>query len=306
VPELPSHTNQKGNTAPLRPTDGKQAQDEHGGAGEGAQEDDRKQCAKCFKIFSVTMFKRDRTRSDGLFPYCKPCCKICHKKDYERHKESRTETGKRWAARNKEKVRAIKDKWANAHKDEISERLKDDRKQRPEVYKERAKSTYWNNREKLLAKNSEYRKAFHEKRKATVNKSYRKHRDHVLEYHHKRYREDPERHNAMVKDWGQRNPDKLLSYVHARRARRESNGGSYTADEWNALKAKYGHQCLCCGRKEPETRLTVDHVIPIAKGGRSSIDNIQPLCRPCNARKNVKEIDYREKYSADDKSKNNR
>ncbi len=69
--------------------------------------------------------------------------------------------------------------------------------------------------------------------------------------------------------------------------------GSHTDAEWEAVKAQYNHTCLCCGRSEPEIKLTRDHVLPITKGGTDNIDNIQPLCLSCNCSKNDKYIDYR-------------
>lgn len=71
------------------------------------------------------------------------------------------------------------------------------------------------------------------------------------------------------------------------------NGGSHTDAEWEAVKAQYNHTCLCCGRSEPEIKLTRDHVLPITKGGTDNIDNIQPLCLSCNCSKNDKSTDYR-------------
>ena len=69
--------------------------------------------------------------------------------------------------------------------------------------------------------------------------------------------------------------------------------GAHTAQEWEALKAKYNNTCLCCGKVEPEIALTRDHVLPITKGGTDNIDNIQPLCWSCNSSKNDKHVDYR-------------
>jgi 5-methylcytosine-specific restriction endonuclease McrA len=46
-----------------------------------------------------------------------------------------------------------------------------------------------------------------------------------------------------------------------------------------------GYTCQYCGRKFPSSELTIDHVIPRAKGGRTSWDNVVTCCRKCNTRK---------------------
>ena len=45
---------------------------------------------------------------------------------------------------------------------------------------------------------------------------------------------------------------------------------------------RYGEFCQICGS---EDNLTIDHIIPIAKGGSSELNNLQPLCRSCNSKK---------------------
>ena len=37
--------------------------------------------------------------------------------------------------------------------------------------------------------------------------------------------------------------------------------------------------CHYCGRKFPDEQLTMDHVVPVARGGRSVRGNVVPCCR---------------------------
>ncbi len=87
------------------------------------------------------------------------------------------------------------------------------------------------------------------------------------------------------------------SWVKNRRNRmKRISKVKHSFEEWNELKKKYNYTCLSCLKKEPEIKLTEDHIIPISKGGDDNIENIQPLCRSCNCKKSAKEINYAEKY----------
>ncbi len=50
--------------------------------------------------------------------------------------------------------------------------------------------------------------------------------------------------------------------------------------------ARDGFKCAYCGRETEQ--LTVDHIIPKSKGGKSTFDNCVAACRPCNNRKGDK------------------
>lgn len=50
-----------------------------------------------------------------------------------------------------------------------------------------------------------------------------------------------------------------------------------------------GHKCNTCNA---ELHLTIDHIIPLSRGGSDNIENLQLLCRSCNSQKNNKRLSY--------------
>ena len=43
--------------------------------------------------------------------------------------------------------------------------------------------------------------------------------------------------------------------------------------------------CYYCDRITPPDKLTMDHIVPIAKGGRSTKGNVVTACKRCNSNK---------------------
>ncbi len=157
--------------------------------------------------------------------------------------------------------RAAGAEWQRANSDKIKERKARQYRSNPEKARERATKWKRANPDKVREIDAQWR----------------------------RTNSDKDKERKAI--WRQENPDKKNAIEHRRKARKTAAGGSYTAAEWQALIRYYGGRCLCCGRSD--VALTVDHVIPISKGGTSNIDNIQPLCMRCNQSKAGKEIDYR-------------
>ena len=70
--------------------------------------------------------------------------------------------------------------------------------------------------------------------------------------------------------------------AHVRREREKARALRATA-WWKAQVAR--GVCHYCGKTVPPAELTMDHVVPVARGGRSERGNVVPCCRACNASK---------------------
>lgn len=53
--------------------------------------------------------------------------------------------------------------------------------------------------------------------------------------------------------------------------------------------------CYYCGNKVSFQELTMDHLVPLARGGRSTKDNLVPSCKTCNnLKKSMLPIEWQE------------
>ena len=147
------------------------------------------------------------------------------------------------------------------------------------------------NRDIINNRNNKWLKDNKEKRRKYEKEYYKKNREHIREYHREWYLKNREDKLAKNKEWRDNNLEKQKIYVHKRRQLIEENGGEYTEKEWLNLCERYNFECLRCG--DNLVSMTVDHIIPLSKGGSNHIWNIQNLCLSCNSIKNNKIIDYR-------------
>lgn len=95
--------------------------------------------------------------------------------------------------------------------------------------------------------------------------------------------EHREKRAEQNREWRKANPDKRRLNEHKRRALQYGNtpiDELLTEAQWRDTLDLYHHRCAYCGKKSD--KLTIDHVIPLSRGGKHSVSNVVPACRHCN------------------------
>ena len=54
--------------------------------------------------------------------------------------------------------------------------------------------------------------------------------------------------------------------------------------QWWKRRCSKG-KCYYCGVSVPPRELTMDHIVPISRGGRTTKGNVVPACKSCNNKK---------------------
>ena len=207
---------------------------------------DSKPCTKCGQIKAFADFSKNCNAKDGLQTQCKGC-------NAAYQKANRLRISARDKAR----------------------RLVDGDKMRAQ-----SRASWAKHRDKRLAWHREY---------------YEQNKARYAEYHKERYPEVAERKRAVAKEWRKTNPkkykaaqddwrlrnlDKHNENARLRRARlRNAKTGLVTRKELKRLLSGF---CAYCGATG---QLTIDHVIPLARGGDHTIGNFAPACKKCNSTK---------------------
>jgi 5-methylcytosine-specific restriction endonuclease McrA len=248
--------------------------DRRGEASSAPQSGDQK-CTFCGSTKSLAEFVFNKTK-DQHTNQCKDC-----RKNYIR----RYRSGDR-----REEILATEKLGREKHKD--TRRRCDERYQR-------------NNRAKILAQKKAYRQknfqriaelghawylkhkddpAYQEYQKDYRRRRAEKHKQYARQY----YLEHREHLRALGKQasrlWAAANKQRLNAATRNRRARiRKSEGKHSAQDIANLYVAQEGLCAACLASIEPG--FEVDHIMPIALGGRNSKENLQLLCAPCNRSK---------------------
>jgi 5-methylcytosine-specific restriction enzyme A len=72
------------------------------------------------------------------------------------------------------------------------------------------------------------------------------------------------------------------------RLHRKRRGRSIPSGKRRRIYERDDYRCVSCGldgRSDPAKLLTIDHRIPVSKGGTDADSNLQTMCGPCNTAK---------------------
>lgn len=127
------------------------------------------------------------------------------------------------------------------------------------------------------------RKAWAEKNRGAVKENHARWRhanaEHVRAASTAWRAANPEKRREVVKAWETRNPVAVRAKSWRRREREQASG-TLSETEWREILRVNDGACVYCERAD--LKLTVDHVIPIARGGKTTAGNVVPACGKCN------------------------
>lgn len=170
----------------------------------------------------------------------------------------------------------------------------------PERTREIRNASNARNRDKVIARNRAFYAAHRERRLAEARAYKAKHRDRINERTREqraslppevrkarwlRYRQtNPEQRRERSRAYQKANAAKFAAYAQERRARVRSAPKVERIDR-NAIYDRDRGICHICGKHVPRKLMTLDHLIPLSKGGEHTARNLAVAHRSCNSKR---------------------
>lgn len=143
-----------------------------------------------------------------------------------------------------------------------------------------------------------YKKKYRKENKERVHQYnidyYQKNKEHK-EYRKKYYEEHKQYYKDYKKKYYQTAQGQIVSFnaYNRRKQREEILGNGITPDQWLEMMNFFDWKCAYSGESvsENDGNRTIDHIVPLVKGGKHEIWNCVPMTRKLNSSKNDKNIE---------------
>lgn len=123
--------------------------------------------------------------------------------------------------------------------------------------------------------------------KAIKQADYEAHPEKHREIVRKSMRKHPDRTHARFALWCKENPEKALARGARRRARKR-NAPIIESVDRRAIIERDKSVCYLCLQVCTPLNVTLDHLVPLYRGGSHAADNLRVACRSCNSSKGTK------------------
>lgn len=197
----------------------------------------------------------------------------------------------KYRAENRDQVLAAKRAWHEKNKERIAKDKREIRAKDGEAIRERQRESYARNRVKANTRTAEYYKQNKERILKQQADSYQVNKARKIATNLRWSQANGEKSRSIKAAWSARNKD----YIREKTARRRATLKSSGELSRGAVKRLHLHQkgkCVCCGAPLGND-YHLDHIIPLALGGKNEDSNIQLLTAQCNLKKGAKHpIDY--------------
>lgn len=154
-----------------------------------------------------------------------------------------------------------------------------------EVIKARAKKWYYDNPDRVRETRQEWQRANRDSINAKAREERRLNGD-KMRAREERYREqNPERIRAIKRKWKKNNPDADRNYRERRRMRLYGSDAPAQKIDRNKVIERDNAICHLCWMPCELEDIHLDHIVPVAKGGSHTYNNIAVSHSWCNQRK---------------------
>jgi 5-methylcytosine-specific restriction endonuclease McrA len=209
-----------------------------------------KTCTKCGQTLPLESFSPSKGALYGVRSKCKPCCAAAAKDYRKRNPEKVIAYGARYRQENPEKIAEHNRRFRESNPNYA----KDYHAQHREAENLRGRLAYWQDPIKQAVRKKKARQ------------------------------ENPEKFRERNRKYAANNRQKL-NEKSARRRARKLEAPTYKLSQKEIWRL-YNYACFYCG----EAGGTIEHVMPLARGGSHGIGNLVPCCGPCNYSKADKTV----------------